>query len=497
MMFAGFLLASSIFADDFGDAPDGTDTLYPVFPSEPVIIAQFPTLLASDGARHATLTDCWLGGPDSAPSSEVDANDVSDPDGLANLVNNDAGDTGLPAIPFYLDLDSATPAATVTVRVTVPSGAPDMTRRLNMLIDWDQSGDWKNPPSGAPEWAIENFAVNVAPGSTQLISIPITWATGADIFPQVFWTRLTLTRATIAAAIPTDGWDGSGSFVYGETEDYLFHPNLRHDAMSSPWSLPATPAPGTVPVNSPPSISLTPSNQNVPHGTLANVLVNLDTGVAPDSLEWAIDPAQRGSLTIDPGLSQQAFGGSYSVSGTTATATAGGTLPTLGSITLSSVVDSSSPAYEEWPIRVRAGWDGFNTQTARTLVRIWHDDWSGTWAVTTHFEFLLDDITATVPAGQQATALGLLGNAQNAYIDLDLGTSATELDDLDAELASLAGAGHISSSDETRLRGITTHLITAIDNLDPFGFIIPVLTSPVDGELLSGTVPVVSTTDSP
>ncbi|NDV63554.1 hypothetical protein G0Q06_13905 [Puniceicoccales bacterium CK1056] len=497
MLLAGLLMASSLFAADFGDAPDGTDAFYPVFPGNPAIIGQFPTLLASDGARHADLTDCWLGGPGSAPSSEADANDGSDPDGLANLVNNDAGDEGLPVIPFYLDLDSATATATVTVRVTVPEGAPDLPRTLNMLVDWDQSGDWKNPGTGEPEWVIQNYSVNVTPGSTQLLSIPITWGMGADIFPQVFWTRLTLTRSTITATIPADGWDGSGSFAYGETEDFLFHPNARHDAINSPWSAPMSPAPGTVPDNPPPSISLTPSNQSVPHGTLATVLVNLDTGVAPDSLEWAIDPAQRGSSTFDPGLSQQAFGGSYSVSGSTATATSGGTLPTLGSITVSSVVDSSTPAYEEWPIRVRARWDGFHTQTARTLVRIWHDGWSGTWAITTHFEFLLNDISATVPAGQQATALGHLAAAKSAYVNLDLSTSTSKLGDLDTELASLATGGHITSGEETRLRGTTTDLITAINALDPFGFIIPILASPVDGEVLTGTVPIASTTDSP
>jgi hypothetical protein len=498
LVLAGFFVASPLLGADFGDAPDGTDTFYPVDPGQPAIVGQFPTLLASNGARHTNLSDCWLGDFDSAPSSEADAVDGADPDGQPNLVNNDANDDGLPAIPFYLDLNSVVPTATITVRVTVPAGALATTRRLNVLIDWDQSGDWQNLGGGAaPEWAVMNHPVNVAPGTTELISIPIQWGLGAEIYPQIFWTRVTLSRGTINPASYPNGWDGSGSFTYGETEDYLFHPNLRHDALNSPWSAPSGAIPGVIPGTNLSAISLSPASQSVVHGTPASLVVSLASGDAPDSLEWAIDPAQRGSTSFDAGLAQQSFGGSYSVSGSTATATPGGTLPTLGSISVTSVVDPSTPAYEEWPIRVRARWDGVGTQTKKSVVRIWHSGWSGAWAITVHFDFLEQDITATVPAGQQTTALELLAAARSNYVGMELDPSIQDLGDLDAELAALADLGHITPSEETRLRSLTTDIENEIFNLDPFGVVIPILTNPVDGDTLTGTVSLAGTTQSP
>ena len=500
LLLAGALVAPSLQSADFGDAPDGTDTFYPVDPGNSAVIGQFPTLLLSNGARHANLTDCWLGGPGSAPSSEADANDPTDPDGLANLVNNDANDDGLPVIPFYFDLNSATPTATVTVKITVAAGAPDIPRVLNMLIDWDQSGNWQNPTSGAPEWAVNNYAVNVTPGTTELISIPITWDSNAGIFPQIFWTRLTLSQSPIFPASFSDGWDGSGSFSYGETEDFLFHPNLRHDASPSPWVAPTNPAPGGGPGSSLPSISLLPASQPFTHGIPATVTVNLDNGPAPDSLEWAIDPAPRGSASFDAGLAQQAFGGSYSVSGSTATATAGGTLPTLGSVTITSTVDARTPAYEEWPIRVQSNWNGNSSQTAKSVVRIWHEGWSGVWALTEQFGTLEHAIMNTVPSGLQGNVLSFLSGAFSAYKSSATGTAIGDLFAVIFEIEELGINGDISFSDEFLLVDLADAIILEIESIDPveFGIPVPILggNGPQNGDTLYGTVTLEAETNS-
>lgn len=497
LLLAGFFMAFPLNAADFGDAPDGTDTFYPVSPGESAVVGQFPTLLASNGARHTDLNDCWLGGPDSAPSSEADANDGSDPDGLANLVNNDAFDDGLPVIPFYLDLNTASAAATVSVLVSVPEGAPDLTRRLNILIDWDRSGHWQDPVSGTPEWVVQNAPVDVAPGTTGLVTVPVTWDPASGISPQIFWTRVTLTRAQINPASYPNGWDGSGSFLYGETEDFLFHPNLRHDTATSPWVAPANPAPGAGPGSTPPSISLIPASQSVAHARPASVLVNLDNGSVPDSLEWAVDPAPRGGAGFDPGLPQQAFGGSYAVSGTSASATAGGTLPTIGSISITSVEDPRTPAFEEWPIRVRARWNGTRTQTARAVVRIWHSGWSGVWAVTEHFDILEQEILAIVPSGQEGTALGLLASAFNFYRTSNNFDAGQELLLLTSEYSNLESGGHINATEELYLNDLTTTISDEINSLGFFGGVpVPILTSPQNGEVLSGTITLDTDTDS-
>lgn len=486
---------------DFGDAPDGTDTFYPVAPGQSAIVGQFPTLLASNGARHSNLNDAWLGGMDSQPSSEVGANDPADSDGLPNLVNNDANDDGLPAIPFFLVPGPSTVTATLSVLVTVAPGAPAMDRRLNILIDWDQSGDWQNAGGGAaPEWAVQNHPVNVTPGTTQLISIPIQWGLGTQLGPQIFWTRVTLSRATIPPASYPNGWDGSGSFTYGETEDFLFHPNQRHDVAGGPWIPPANPAPGNpppAPANLP-SISLIPKDQTVSHGRTGTVTVNLDNGSAPATLEWAVDPAQRGGFLFDPGMPKQPFGGSYTVAGTTATASAGGVPPALGIINITSLVDPRTPAMEEWPLRVRARWPGVRTQTRKAVVRIWHSGWSSVFAVTSNFKALEAQLLETIPPAEQGPAMAAFAETFDLYRASETFFASLTSLDLDSAIDELLIEAFISPVDAELLKELNADLRVAYTNLGEFfGPPVPILDSPVDADTLSGTANLLASTASP
>lgn len=234
-------------AADYGDAPDGRHAFYPGGGG----MAIFPTLFATansrvggPGVHHLTTGQEWLGPMGSATSVEIDANDPGDPDGTPNLVGSDGFDDGLPPLPLTLILTSLPPQAFLTFQVSVAGGAPAVPRYVNVLIDWNLDGEWKNLPGQTPEWAIANYQVNTGPGASQFHTVPFTWGLGAQLAPQVFWMRITLSRTPLGGFGP-DGWDGSGAFAFGETEDYLFKPGLSLSGQPIPHGAPPAPGGGT------------------------------------------------------------------------------------------------------------------------------------------------------------------------------------------------------------------------------------------------------------
>lgn len=78
-------------------------------------------------------------------------------------------------------------------------------------MDLNHDGIWKE------EWYIRNLRLNLSPGSTLHVnlSVPIP-------FPPA-WMRISLTNEAINESTFSEvgGWDGSGSFDFGEIEDYL------------------------------------------------------------------------------------------------------------------------------------------------------------------------------------------------------------------------------------------------------------------------------------
>ena len=144
---------------DFGDAPD----------------APYPTLLASNGARHLDWTKEWLG--DSRPeidgelekdtlavksmvdpfpsvSGESDGDDPNDQDGHTNEGNGDEFDDGVsfdgPIIP------NVPVTVTVTVQTTIDETGFGLVGRyeqasstkrlyLNAWADWNGNGSWADP----------------------------------------------------------------------------------------------------------------------------------------------------------------------------------------------------------------------------------------------------------------------------------------------------------------------------------------------------------------
>ena len=112
---------------------------------------------------------------------------------------------------------------------------------VNLLIDWDQNGQWGGasncPTAATPEHALVNFPVP-NPYDGQLSGLmPI--GAGFLIGPNrgYVWARFTITEVPVP-----EPWDGSGIFEDGETEDYLLEigrvyepkPLVEHSKWSQP-----------------------------------------------------------------------------------------------------------------------------------------------------------------------------------------------------------------------------------------------------------------------
>lgn len=111
-------------------------------------------------------------------------------------------------------------------------GPGGTTAYLNVLVDWNQDGDWNDvarcgtAAQGicAPEWALKNAAVTIRPGCDSL-DTPF-FRVGPSLGGT--WMRLTLTLAPVhddfpwagSATNPGPGGSVGAPFPGGETEDY-------------------------------------------------------------------------------------------------------------------------------------------------------------------------------------------------------------------------------------------------------------------------------------
>lgn len=158
-------------AFDFGDAPD---------PS-------FPTLLASDGARHVISAGLWLG-------AGVDAEADGQPDATAS--GDDVGGTDDESGVVFAG--AMIPGQPATVEVSAST-----TALLDAWIDFDDDGDWSSPE--------ERIAAGVAlaAGVNSVgFAVPTTAAPDSAVFA-----RFRVSSAGVSA--PT------GLAADGEVEDYL------------------------------------------------------------------------------------------------------------------------------------------------------------------------------------------------------------------------------------------------------------------------------------
>jgi hypothetical protein len=252
---------------DYGDAPDFT----PPAPHFPTRYATGNSRVGAAGANHTQPTILARDFLGFGLSTEAGATDPSDPDGVPNLVDMDALDDGLVGVmtsPFGAPFAGGPPLTNVSifVRMTLAAGAPVGPRYVNVLLDVNRDGEWR-ATGGGVEWVGENVEVEVAPGASAVVQIPLGVLDLSALGPMPeMWLRLTLTRAPIDPGIfsAVGGWDGSGSWVYGETEDYVF--------MAGPTIVPPPIVPPIVPPLVPPGcdcafkVRCRPDPLNLLHG---------------------------------------------------------------------------------------------------------------------------------------------------------------------------------------------------------------------------------------
>jgi GEVED domain-containing protein/Big-like domain-containing protein len=223
---AGLLTADpNAVVADYGDAPDGLPSQYPSG-----ITARFPTQYVNNGAHHLDVTDSAFGPLKTdgtlSVSAEKDATDKADPDGIQNIdqpggdSDHDAFDDGL-TTPML----AAGGSNKISFLASVAAAAPKQTRYVNMLADWDQNGAWSDS-GGTTEWIVQNMAIDVDPGTTALLTTPefLAGATTDNV-----WLRMTMSDTPIDATAFATGWDGTGEFAKGETEDYLLRDHVAID----------------------------------------------------------------------------------------------------------------------------------------------------------------------------------------------------------------------------------------------------------------------------
>lgn len=245
---------------DYGDAPEGFQAypsgirgLFPscnaAFPPGDQDILACPPISTPPGltgrvlhlAAAADPFHFWFGCT-AVPPGSID----SEPDAKTSLAagvsfcdNTTAVDCGEVMGPLtfgqdecYADVDAGIAGAPLVFSACASSSFPyqlyncsqqTVTVFLNLMVDWNQDGDWNDVlqcpgPVCVPEWAVKNVPVTLAPGCNALV----TPAIAAGPFPGPAWMRITATADPVPDDYPWNGSDGTalGYFRGGETEDY-------------------------------------------------------------------------------------------------------------------------------------------------------------------------------------------------------------------------------------------------------------------------------------
>lgn len=528
---------------DYGDAPDNGPTYYRMMFETSAATGRFPTLYATTNSRygnpgihHLITNQEWFGPLDAPPSRETDANDITtDEDIHDNLINDDLRDNGLPRIPFFIALTQLPPAAVLSYQVSVPAGAPDEPRYVNVLIDWDQDGQWKQSlvPGAITEWVVQNHTINLAPGNSALFTSPaFLWGWNALLGPQCFWMRMTISRVPLEPASYPDGWDGSGAFPTGETEDYLFHPDVPRDvAGPGPWTPPGDPQKphrprkrqqdGAGPAGPPPpppppagakrplpalapDLVIMPASQTVPHNTIARAhVVKVPSTVPNPSLpSWQVgfgfynggyNPGSPLLPTTDGTFFPFGAPVEFTAWGSPAPGAPAGTLKT---ITVHSAIDPRSPSTEDWPLTVNAVFPGNLARAASGIVRVRHSEtltpgipvspgipgiYEDGWQTTDW---------STIAEPQKSDVLALLENSRLSFASGQLAAALTDLASLRTLIITPPGLPGITPDEETRLLATLDFLEPEISAIQvAHGAVpVPLITWPEDGADIAGVI---------
>ena len=249
---------------DFGDAPEGSNAI--AYPATGVT-GSFPTCktIGPAGWIQHTNFGAWFG---LTVDFEGDGNAGLCPFGCFPPYDQDEcfadGDAGL-IVPQPYTIDAAlnvvpcpqcssgTPLGDIcqtafwgtNIDIDVHNHMPNQTTGyVNLLIDWDQNGQWSGssncPTAATPEHVLVNFPVpNPYDGP---LSGLMPFGAGFLIGPNrgYVWARFTITERPVP--LPKPGWNGEGFFEDGETEDYLLEigkiyepkPLVEHSKWSQP-----------------------------------------------------------------------------------------------------------------------------------------------------------------------------------------------------------------------------------------------------------------------
>ncbi|MFH1689858.1 MAG: hypothetical protein ABIE42_06415 [Candidatus Eisenbacteria bacterium] len=233
------LVPSAGLCGDFGDAPED-GIAYPWL----AVVGTFPTCLGGSAAYVSHSALGWSqfpgsGTPQAAFDVEADGNAGLCAGVTFPLYDQDEcyqdGDAGLGLPPAYTidNLGNIVPCTTtgslaaacatavwgVDIDMSIMNTMP-VVGYFNALADWDHSGSWSGSSScPGVGTAFEHFAVDVP--------VPIGYNGTVSGLPNIMpflvgpndlhvWFRFTVSESQVGA-----GWDGSGIFEDGETEDYL------------------------------------------------------------------------------------------------------------------------------------------------------------------------------------------------------------------------------------------------------------------------------------
>jgi hypothetical protein len=221
---------------EYGDAPEGA-VAYPALG----VFGAFPTCfapLASGYVRHGAVPLAWFGpgedfeldgnggiclhppyeGDECWTPLDLDAGLMYATTYTIDINNQVVPCNALPVAHIGDSCDIVAWSSTIDIRLTNNSGQDAI---VNVLIDWDRDGRWGGSidcPGGAvaEEHVLVNWAVPAGFSGT----LGGTGAPHIQVGPDRghFWARFTISPAFDPVPL---GWDGSGDFEWGETEDYL------------------------------------------------------------------------------------------------------------------------------------------------------------------------------------------------------------------------------------------------------------------------------------
>jgi hypothetical protein len=239
---------------ELGDAPDSSTNYRVGMTAYPGIPAHYPTVYGTGSPPHGPIhwqprDVAFLG---QRVTLEDEADTGLDEDPTNNIIppndtaDQDRADDGVIFPVTITHCDYSTLDYVVTV-VNAPTA--DTPLYVNIWFDWNRDGDWDDRftcPDGliGEEWAVQNQELFFSgAGIYTVTSLPFLANALSSSDIKELWMRITLSERKydpISSSL-IEGYGGSGpeeGYQYGETEDYLFAPEIyippRYDFGDAP-----------------------------------------------------------------------------------------------------------------------------------------------------------------------------------------------------------------------------------------------------------------------